>query len=263
MKQLFIVFFVAMFAGMNAQTDSAKKEIAVIIGGSFGGGFSAMKYTSEYNYAELLNEKPFYVTYSMYCSVLFREKIGLRITGGRVGGSTAASTSIDELALSRFPDYHYLPEYSELHAGYHYTYITPQFTYRLGSEPFNATLCLGAGMGKLHTPHGTAVLQKNGSNDFIELEYYGEDIINYHTQADIEIAYMRQLSQHVFANVGLYITSLALFSSYEFHYSETKYAQPTVYLGGGHRSDFLMHYNAGLFLNFQWNKRESPRAYYE
>lgn len=263
MKQLFLVFFIAIGSCLNAQSDTAKKEIAVIVGGSFGGGVSIHEPTLPYHYGVLMHEEKFYLDYTLYCSVLFKEKIGFRITTGYLGGSTTQSASIAEYAELQFPDYHFLPQYNELHAGYHYRYVLPQATYRIGNEPFNATFSLGAGIGRIHTPHGTVILQKDGSNDFIQLTYHGQNMWNTHGQLDVEFAYMRQLSQHFFANVGLFATTVALMSNYEFHYTETDYQQTYTIQDGAHSGDLMMHFNAGLFLNFQWNKRESERAYYE
>lgn len=262
MKQILIVLLVVAGVCGHAQSDTTKK-VAIVVGGSFGAGISIHEPALPHNYGVLVHEKKLYAAYTVYASVLFKEKIGFRLTGGYLGGSTANSSTIDEYVAIQFPNYHYLPQYSVLHAGYHYQYFVPQASYRLGSEPFNATFSLGAGFGRLHTPHGNVILQKDGSNDFIELTYHGQNMWNYHGQLDMEFAYMRQLSQHLFANVGLYVTSVALMSNYEFHYTETDYQQTYSVLGQGHSNDLMMHFNTGLFLNFQWNKRESARAYYE
>jgi hypothetical protein len=263
MKRILFFSFIMLSCCCGAQSDTAQKEIAIAVGGSFGGGVSTHQPALSYNYGALMHEENVYLTYTAYAAVLFREKMGFRATWGHLGGSTAASATIDDYAAIQFPGYHYLPEYSELHAGYHYQYVVPQAVYRLGDEPFNITLALGAGIGRIHTPHGTAILQKDGSNDFIELTYHSQNMWNMHGQLDVEFGYMRQLSQHVFANVGLYTTSVALMSNYEFHYTETDYGQTYSVSTGGQSDDLMMHFNAGIFLNLQWNKRESPRAYYE
>lgn len=259
-KLLTVCFFLAAF-GLHAQQDSTRR-IAISGGAAAGGGYILTESSLPAFYGALMHENRWYAAGSFYAMVLFRERIGFRISGGTLG-RMSATENYDYYTAQAYPDYHVLPEYSTLQCGYIYDYFAPHFVYRLGDEPFNLTLSLGAGVGKLKLPEGDAILQKDGSNDFKVVTYTAPSVRNVYAEFNAEMGYMRQLSQHWFANTGVFVNIVCVKSNYDFYVTETPYGQASQNTVSAHSDDLLLHLNVGIFLNLQWNKRESPRAYYE
>ncbi len=256
------LFMLLIVSGLLSAQDTLQRKISIIVGGNIGAGFTFTTPPLDDYYGGLMHENEVYVHYSGYIAFLAKEQFGFRLSIGRIGRMTSTAT-FDGYAAVAYPGYHYLPEYSDLTAGYFYNYFTPEFTYRLGSEPFNLTGSIGAGIGKLQSPQGNAVLQEDGSNNFTVLHYSKGDSWQRHAEVNLEGGYMRQLSQHLFVNAGLYANAFVFGYNLGYFLAQSQNGMPTPSTFGQVRQANMIHFNTGIFLNFQWNKRESERAYYE
>lgn len=245
-----------------AQSDSTAPRGAVLWGMGSAVGFYLTNPDQPLGYNTLLTENKVYEQFKIDLTVLWKERIGLRIQTGRIGRVADASAYKDYIT-ENFEGYQYLPDYSNLAGGFTYTYFCPQFAYKKGSEPFNVLLCGGIGFGKLNLPRGVAEVQHIGSNDHKEINYLPNDPWNVHAEVTAEFGYMRQLSQHWFLNAGIYLNGIFINSKYSYTYGEQDYGQPVSVFVTTNVKYVTIAANAGVFLNFQWNKRESARAIYE
>lgn len=262
MKKLFTAGCVLFAVACFAQADSARKQIAYSAGLSGGGGLMPGIPEQVSYYDGFIGERTLFPSFDFHATVLFKEKFGFRITAGKVGRKTTFH-SYGGYDQHINPDFHSLPEYSDMEAGFTYAYILPQAVYRIGNEPFNLTIAGGAGAGRLSMPAGSVIIQRDGRNLFFHIAYDSPVVTNINSNLQLEFAYMRQLSQHLFMNAGVYAGGLMIASNYK--YSVTSYENGTspVYTELEQAKHIMMVYTGGLFLDFQWNKRESPRAYYE
>lgn len=259
----FITLLLATCA-IRAQSDTtAPSPISISAGGGVGAGFQIG------NVGELMSDyQLLHNEFRAYCdsrnnvTVLFREKFGFRILAGQLG-RRGSGEGFTEHLNSYYPGYKYLFEYSYLRSGYRYRYISPQFVYRKGTEQFNLTLCAGGGLGVTDHAYGTAILQDIGTNDFMQVDYSSSQTREVNIAVDAELAYMRQLSQHWFMNAGVSLSYTGLFQYYDFNYRELNYRQTYWVEYNNHVDGLMHHFAAGLFVNFQWNSKESERAIYE
>ena len=263
MRKVFLIVFFLMFCvRMNAQRDSVP-GFCVSVGSGIGLGFSfgpVEKLNQRYDL--LHDENRIYLDFRENLTFLFKEKFGFRILAGQVGRQGNGSELSDYWNMA-YSGYKLVHEYSDLRSGYKYRYLTPQFVYRFGKEPFNATFCLGVGYGKFDHAYGIAILQENGSNNFIQMEYSAPRTNEINLAFDAEFAYMRQLSLHWYMNAGISVSYTGVTQDYDYDYTEQAYQQPYSFVVLGYQSSFLHHAALGIFLNFQWNKREGERAVYE
>jgi hypothetical protein len=260
---LLLVTLFLIFQAKAQQDTTAPSPFSISAGAGGGAGFTVGKIEPLMSSYELLhNEFRAYVDVRYNVTVLFKEKFGFRVSSGRLGRRGAGDGFVAYLNSS-YPGYKFLYEYSSLESGYTYQYVMPQFVYRRGSEPFNLTLCAGLGYGITSHAGATIVLQDEGTNDFKQVNYSAVDSRNLSAGLDAEFAYMRQLSQHWFMNAGVSVAYTGLFQYYDFIYEERKYQQ-SFWVGYSNHEDGLMHHiAAGVFVNFQWNTKESERAIYE
>lgn len=262
MRKLFTFLLIASVVVCYAQTDSTRKQIAYSAGFSGGAAFLFSQPDLTAYYGQLIGERTAFPSFSFHATVLFKEKIGFRITAGKTGRKTGFR-SYNDYDNSTHPGFHSLPGYSDLHSGFTYTYITPQFVYRIGDEPFNMTVVCGAGLGRLSMPTGSIVTQRDSSNMFLHITYDAPVVTNVNADLQLEFAYMRQLSQHLFMNAGIYAGAFMIATDFRYSVTSRENGTAPVYTELEQAGYMMITYNAGLFLNFQWNKRESPRAYYE
>lgn len=241
--------------------DTLLKGYSLIFGIGVGPGFNLGAPVLEKGYDELLLEHTAYPDFRAEAGVLWNEKFGFRLLIGRQG-IRGNAYSFYQYANEAYPGYKYLTEYSDFYSGYSYSYVTPQFIYKVGKEPFNCTFSAGFGTGKLCMAYGRAELQQDGSNNFMEVNYSAEKVWNYNATAGADIAYMRQLSPHLFCNTGVYVSYNAVMLDFDYTYTEQLYNQPVSFRQTYDVHHTLGHINAGIFLNFQWNSKESERAFY-
>lgn len=270
MKKLFTIGLLLFALNGIAQTDSTRRQVADSVrrqiaysaGVAAGAGFTFSEEHLPSYYGEFIGNRTGFPTGSFHVTVLFKEKIGFRITAGTTGARTEFS-HYDAYNTSINPDFHAVPNYSEMYAGFSYDYITPQFVYRIGDEPFNFTMIGGAGPGRLSMPGGSIITQKDGSNQFFHIAYDSPVVTNMNADLQLEFAYMRQLSQHLFMNAGIYAGTFMIAANYKYSITYHENGTRPVYSEVNEAKHVMMTYNTGLFLHFQWNKRESERAYYE
>lgn len=257
-----IVFCVVTSIAAFGQSDTTQRKIAVVFGGGVGAGFTLTTPDLAFGYGKLMTNQVLYCHARADVTVLWKEQIGFRMSFGRAG-RRGDSFTFTSYAKSAHSGYQYLPEYSEFTSGYNYNYFATSFVYRFGSEPFNATVFAGAGLGRLRNTSGRVELQEAGSNNFIEAVYVYDEVWNSQAELGMEFAYMRQLTQHLFMNSGVYVSSMLLLSDFTYTYSEQEYAQPVSVISNVQANDLINHLNTGVFLSLQWNRRASERAYYE
>jgi hypothetical protein len=262
MRRLLTTGFIILAVACFAQSDSTRKQIAYSFGFSAAAGFMPGDLTLTSYYGQLITERTAFPSFDVHATVLFREKFGIRLTAGRTGRKTSFRSYSDYDSQAN-PDFHSLPNYSDLHSGFTYAYIMPQVVYRTGEEPFNLTVIGGAGIGRLSMPTGEVITQRDGSNLFFHIAYDSPVATNLSADLRLEFAYMRQLSQHLFMNAGIYADGFMIAADYKYSVTFHENGVYPVYAEFQQAKHVLMVYNAGLFLNFQWNKRESPRAIYE
>lgn len=261
MKKLFPFLLLVMVHCAQAQTDSTERGMALVSGLGCGPGFIMTQPTLPRAYDQLLLETNAYCGVKAEIGVLWKEQIGFRIIAARVGRKSTPF-GMEDYANTNYTGYHYVIGYGDAVGGYDYNYITPQFVYRIGSEPFNLSLSGGAGIGWLQTPDATLELQHNGDNDFMEVKYTAENPWNMNAEAGADFAYMRQITPHWFANVGVYVNCNATFVNFDYTYSEQRYAQPVSVNENYTVKQTMIQINTGIFLNYQWNQRESARSFY-
>lgn len=263
-KMLSVISFSLWALFANAQSDSlAPSPFSISAGSTVGAGFMVGKVEAlPARYDLLHNEFRAYCDSRNHVTLLFDEKCGVRIVAGQLGRRGFGEGIVDYLN-SAYPGYKFLNEYSYLRSGYVYRYISPQLVYRKGSEPFNLTLCAGGGLGLTNHAYGIAILQDIGTNDFMQIDYAAAQTRNVNIALDAELAYMRQLSQHWFMNVGFSLSYTGVIQDYDFTYTEQKY-QRALWLQYNNNVEGIVHHvAAGIFVNFQWNTKESARAIYE
>lgn len=265
MRKSLLIFLCAinLFAAKAQSDTSAPSPLSISFGAGVGAGFVIGQPEELFAHYELLqNEFSTYLDSRNQVTVLFREKFGFRILAGQLG-RRGSGAGISNHLNSYYPGYKYLFDYSYLRSGYVYRYISPQFVYRKGAEQFNFTLCAGGGLGVTDHAYGTAILQDIGTNDFMQVDYGSSRTREVNIAVDAELAYVRQLSQHWFMNAGASLSYTGLFQYYDFNYRELNYQQ-TYWVEYYNHVDGLMHHiAAGLFVNFQWNTKESERVIYE
>lgn len=263
MKKLYCILLMIFAATAMQAQDSLRSPFSVYGGGGVGLGYLLGGYRDlPAGYDDLQYEPTIYGDVQLKAGALWNEKIGFCILAGKIGRSTNGD-KFNAYASTAFSGYTFLPEYSDLHSGYTYKYITPQFVYRMGREPFNITINAGYGLGYLSNANGIAMFKENGSNNFIERRYYVNNSWTGNIAAGFEFAYMRQLSQHWFINTGAYLNYSGVRHRYEMHYSNQQYGSVLHYDGGAFFSEIIHHAAAGVFVYFQWNTKEYARAYYE
>lgn len=263
MRRFFFVSFVVVFTMQLSAQDSLRSPFSVYGGGGIGLGYLLGGYRDlPGGYDDLQYEPSVYVDLQVKAGMLWNERIGFCVLAGQLGRSTSGN-KYNDYAATAIEGYTFLPEYSDMHYGYKYRYITPQFVYRIGREPFNITINAGYGLGSLSNANGIAIFKENGSNNFIERRYYVDNSWTGNIAAGFEFAYMRQLSQHWFLNTGAYLNYSGVRHRYEMHYSNQPYGNFLHYDDGVFFTKIIHHAAAGVFIYFQWNTKEYERAYYE
>lgn len=262
MRKNLLLLLVVFAVQLKAQ-DSLRSPFSIYGGGGIGLGYPLGGYRDlPGGYDDLQYEPSVYIDVQLKAGMLWNERIGFCILAGQLDRATSGN-KYNDYASTAFEGYTFLPEYSDLHYGYKYRYITPQFVYRIGREPFNITLNLGFGLGYLSNANGIAIYKENGSNNFIERRYNADDMWTGNIAANLEFAYLRQLSQHWFINTGLYLSYSGVRHQYEMHYTTEEYSSGVKIDGGAVADELIHHGAAGVFVYFQWNTREYERAYYE
>jgi hypothetical protein len=248
---------------MKAQDDSLRSPFSVYFGSSLGCGKYSKGISGDYSGFDALQyDDAFYADYNNRIGFLWNEKAGVTLLFGQLA-NTNRGTRFHDYALTAYNGYTFLVEYSDMHYGYRYRYITPQFTFRMGREPFNYTLNAGVGIGKLHGSDGIAIYKNDTSNMFIQQRYTTTDSWNVNAAVSFEAAYMRQLSQHWFLNTGFYLSYTAVQEKYEYSTTVESYGSPIAVTAMDEISNLQHHGAVGIFAYFQWNTKESERAYYE
>jgi hypothetical protein len=261
MKHRFTIVVLFFVLSAGAQTDTLLKGYSVVIGASIGPGFKLTNSTYERGYNELFFENNAYPDVRAELGILWNEKFGFRFLIGRQG-NRGLGLDFHNYANATYSGYHYLYEYSDFRSNYTYSYITPQFIFKMGKEPFNSLLSAGFGTGQLCPPTGYGIMQEDGFNNFFQVTYGADKVWNFNTTAGAEVAYMRQLSPHLFCNAGLYVAMNTIMADYSYSFTEQYYqASPSV--EEVHEVKEMIHQiNSGIFFNFQWNSTESERAFY-
>lgn len=266
MRKILTTLLVGISALLSAQPDkdSLRSPFSVYGGGGTGVGILLGGYGNKpHGIDELQFEKIPYVDVQVKAGMLWNEKSGVAILAGQLG-STGDGSGYADYAQTALPGYSLSFEYSDLHSGYTYRYITPQFVYRMGREPFNVTLNVGVGIGQMKNAYGIAIYKQDSTNWFIEKRYTSEPAWNFNGAFGLECAYMRQLSQHWFMNAGISLSYTAVLQKYDIAYTSQHYTQPWyTFYDVSHIKGTIHHAALGLFVQFQWNTKESERAYYE
>lgn len=248
---------------LNAQYDSVPSPFSIYFGAGIGAGKGGTALKGEHHgYEALQYDGTFYVDYTSRIGFLINERFGLALDFGQLG-NTRNGKRFGEYAANAFPGYSFQFEYSDLHFGYRYRYITPQLVYRMGREPFNLTINAGVGTGRLHSAEGTAIYKRDSSNYFIEQRYWSDDVWNLNIAVSAEVAYMRQLSQHWFMNAGVYLGYNSIRQDYSYSTVVNTYPSNTGTIITEAVQGLQHHGSAGIFVYFQWNTKESEKAYYE
>jgi hypothetical protein len=265
-KILFIIAF-AFLHVMNVHADSGQDSLrspfSIYFGPGFGAGKGLIPSIPSHGFEYLQYEDAWYADMNARVGLLWNEKFGVNIQFGQLGNTHDGSRFSDEYIADAFPGYSFLPEYSDLDFGYRYRYATPQMTYRIGREPFNITLNAGVGAGHLTSASGTAVFRKDSSNYFIQQDFNGHASWCVNIAAGAEFAYMRQLSQHWFMNTGVSLGYNGVMQSYVYSTAIYTYPDPDGVYYSDRIAALVHHVSAGVFVYFQWNTKESARAYYE
>jgi len=262
-RTVFALFLLFLVVCANAQHDSLRSPFSVYGGADIGVGRLFIGNTHlVHGYDELQYGRKAYVNLQFKFGLLWEEKYGIAWVAGQISNTTDAQ-QYKTYADGAINGYKFLVEYSDLHQGYTYRYLTPQFVYRFGREPFNLTLNGGLGIGIIQSATGIAIYQKDSSNGFIEARYYAEPTMNFNAALGVEFAYMRQLSQHWFMNCGLSLSYVGLLQDYEVRSTRHHYQAQFPITNVSQINGLLSHGAAGIFLHFQWNTKESERAYYE
>ncbi len=263
MRKIFVIIFVCISAVLAAQTeDSLRSPFSIYCGAGIGIGRGFGLEGDHYGFETIQYEDAFYADFNFRAGMLWNEKFGFTVLFGQLGNTQDGSRFSEEYA-DAYPGYSFLVEYSDIDFGYRYRYITPQFTYRVGREPFNTTFNVGVGIGHLRGASGNAIFKKDSSNYFIEQYFHGHDAWNMNVAASVEFAYMRQLSQHWFMNTGISLGYNGVIQNYMYTTSIFTYSVPEGNFYSGSISGLVNHASAGIFVYFQWNTKESARAYYE
>ncbi len=263
MRYFLLIFALFSFANLKAQYDSVPSPFSVYFGSALGCGKYSAGISGDYHGFDALQyDDALYADYNNRLGILWNEKFGVTLLFGELANSNKGER-FDVYAKTAFPGYSLLLEYSDMHYGYRYRYITPQFTYRMGREPFNCTVNAGAGIGRLHGSDGIAIYKSDTSNQFIEQRYYTNDVLNVNASASVEVAYMRQLSQHWFLNTGLYASYTMVMEKYNYSTSISYNGWIDGPSYGQNIVNKQHHYAVGIFCYFQWNTKESARAYYQ
>lgn len=264
MKELLaVLWFICASYALAAQSDTVNSPFSVYGGAGTGGGILLGGQGELPNgYDDLQYGQSPYLDVQFKAGMLWKEKFGVVLLAGQLGRINDGSNYFD-YAESAVPGYKFLPEYSDLHSGYRYRYFAPQFVYRWGREPFNLTLNAGIGIGSLRSANGIAMYQKDSSNYFLEMRYYAEPSWNMNFAVGVDLAYMRQLTQHWFMNTGVNIGYTAIKQNYDITSTTQSYQQQFPLQSPSHIESVLHHLAVGVFMHFQWNTKEYARAYYE
>lgn len=262
MKKLLFSLCCLLTLCVHAQDDSLRSPFSIYGGAGIGTGLQLGHGELPEGYDDLQYDDGPFLDLQFKAGVWWEERYGFAVLAGQIR-NTGDDDRFAAYALNSEPGYRLLFEYSDLHFGYTYQYLNTMFAYRFGREPFNITLNGGAGFGIMRSANGTAIYQKNGSNDFLEVRYYADPTVNMNIAVGADFAYMRQLSQHWFMNTGVNIAYTNILQDYEIvsttQYSGQQFALPSP----SHITGMLHHVAIGLFVHFQWNTKESARAYYE
>jgi hypothetical protein len=261
-KLLFAVCFLLVLLRVHAQDDSLRSPFSVYGGAGLGTGLLLGHRELPLGYDDLQFDDGPFLDLQFKAGVLWNEQYGITVLAGQIK-NTGDGDRFATYAADGQPGYRLLFEYSDLHFGYTYRYVNTMFAYRFGREPFNITLNGGVGFGRMHNANGIAIYQKNGSNDFLEVRYYADPTVNMNVAVGADFAYMRQLSQHWFMNTGVNVSYTNILQNYEM-VSTTQYSGQQFSLASpSHITGMLHHAAIGLFVHFQWNEKESERAFYE
>ena len=263
MKKILALFFVCSCVTLVAQ-DSLRSPFSVYGGGGIGAGILLGGFGNKPSgIDELQFARVPYLDIQFKAGVLWNEKFGVAILAGQLG-HTNDGDAYAEYAQTAIPGYTLSFEYSDLHYGYTYRYVTPQFVYRIGREPFNLTINAGAGIGQMKSAYGTAIYKQDSTNWFIEDRYTSEPAWNINGTLGFDFAYMRQLSQHWFMNTGVSLSYTAILQNYDIQYTSQRYGYSWyTFYDVSHVQGTIHHAAIGLFVHLQWNTKESERAYYE
>lgn len=264
MRKILVIVFVCFSVALAAQTeDSLRSPFSIYFGAGIGVGKGSQLQGEHYGFETIQYEDAFYADFNFRAGMLWNEKCGFTVQFGQLGNTQDGTRFSEEYAANAFPGYSLLFEYSDIDFGYRYRYVTPQFTYRLGREPFNTTFNVGAGIGHLRGASGNAIFKKDSSNYFIEQNFHGHDAWNVNVAASVEVAYMRQLSQHWFMNTGISLGYNGVVHNYAYATTIYTYSSSSEDFYSGRISGLVNHASAGIFVYLQWNTKESARAYYE
>lgn len=266
MRKVLSTLFVCISALLSARSekDSLRSPFSVYGGGGVGVGVLLGGYGSKpHGIDELQFEKSPYLDVQVKAGMLWNEKSGVAILAGQLG-RTDNGEAFAEYAQTAISGYSLSFEYSDLHSGYTYRYITPQFVHRIGREPFNLAINTGIGIGQMKNAYGIAIYKQDSTNWFIEQRYTSKPAWNFNGALGFEFAYMRQLSQHWFMNAGISLSYTAILQKYDIAYTSQHYTQPWyTFYDVSHIKGIIHHAALGVFVHFQWNTKESERAYYE